>query len=76
MAHVSCFHGGRLDFDQLTSDAIGTGEHGVGVGKKEYLYDELGEDTVELMKAIKAAVDPLNIMNPGKVCHPASYYFA
>ncbi|EUC64848.1 D-lactate dehydrogenase (cytochrome) oxidoreductase [Rhizoctonia solani AG-3 Rhs1AP] len=47
---------------------IGTGEHGVGVGKKKYLYDELGEGTVELMKTIKMAIDPLNIMNPGKVC--------
>ena len=46
--------------------ATGTGEHGVGVGKKEYLVDELGADTVELMWTIKRAVDPLNIMNPGK----------
>ena len=44
----------------------GTGEHGVGVGKKEYLIDELGEDTVELMRTVKKAVDPLNIMNPTK----------
>ncbi len=46
---------------------IGTGEHGVGVGKKEYLVEELGEGTVQLMKTIKAAVDPLNLLNPGKV---------
>lgn len=45
----------------------GTGEHGVGVGKKEYLTEELGEGTVELMRTIKRAVDPLNLMNPGKV---------
>lgn len=45
----------------------GTGEHGVGVGKKEYLLDELGEGTIELMKTIKRAVDPLNLLNPGKV---------
>jgi len=37
------------------------------VGKKEYLIDELGPHTVELMKTVKKAVDPLNIMNPGKV---------
>ncbi|KAI0315338.1 FAD linked oxidase [Amylostereum chailletii] len=43
-----------------------TGEHGVGVGK-EYLVEELGEGTVELMWAVKKAVDPHNIMNPGKV---------
>jgi D-lactate dehydrogenase (cytochrome) len=46
---------------------LGTGEHGVGVGKKEYLVEELGVNTVELMRTIKRAIDPLNIMNPGKV---------
>ncbi|TFY75651.1 hypothetical protein EWM64_g8361 [Hericium alpestre] len=45
----------------------GTGEHGVGLGKKEYLVGELGEGTVELMRSIKQTIDPLNIMNPGKV---------
>lgn len=45
---------------------LGTGEHGVGVGKKEYLVDELGEDTVQLMRTVKKAIDPLNIMNPTK----------
>lgn len=48
--------------------AVGTGEHGVGVGKKDYLPDELGEGTVELMRIVKRAVDPLNLFNPGKVC--------
>jgi FAD linked oxidases, C-terminal domain len=46
----------------------GTGEHGVGIGKKEFLVEELGEGTVKLMKTIKRAIDPLGIMNPGKVC--------
>ena len=45
----------------------GTGEHGVGLGKKEYLYEELGEGTVELMKSIKRTIDPLGLFNPGKV---------
>ena len=45
----------------------GTGEHGVGIGKKEYLYEELGEGTVELMKSIKHTIDPFNLFNPGKV---------
>ncbi|EEB87792.1 hypothetical protein MPER_14715, partial [Moniliophthora perniciosa FA553] len=44
----------------------GTGEHGVGVGKIEYLVEELGEGTVELMRQIKKAVDPKALMNPGK----------
>ena len=46
----------------------GTGEHGVGIGKKEFLVKELGEGTVGLMKTIKRAIDPFGIMNPGKVC--------
>lgn len=50
----------------------GTGEHGVGLGKKEYLVDELGAGTVELMKTVKKAVDPLHILNPGKVRMPSS----
>lgn len=45
----------------------GTGEHGVGIGKKEFLVEELSEGTVGLMKTIKRAIDPLGIMNPGKV---------
>jgi len=44
-----------------------TGEHGVGIGKREYLYEELGFGTVELMKRIKRSIDPLNLFNPGKV---------
>jgi D-lactate dehydrogenase (cytochrome) len=46
---------------------LGTGEHGVGIGKKDYLVDELGIGTVELMKTIKRAIDPLGLFNPGKV---------
>lgn len=46
---------------------IGTGEHGVGIGKREYLYSELGEGTVELMRSIKKLIDPLGLFNPGKV---------
>lgn len=46
---------------------IGTGEHSVGLGKKKYLVDELGEGTVLLMKTLKSALDPLNLFNPGKV---------
>ena len=55
----------------ITLGASGTGEHGVGIGKTEYLIEELGEDTVELMKTVKRAIDPLNLFNPGKV-NPSS----
>lgn len=45
----------------------GTGEHGVGVGKKEFIIPELGNGTVSAMRCIKKAIDPLNLFNPGKV---------
>ena len=51
----------------IALDGTCTGEHGVGMGKREYLYEELGEGTVALMKTIKNAIDPLNLFNPGKV---------
>ena len=51
-----------------------TGEHGVGIGKKEYLYEELGYGTVELMKKIKRTIDPLNLFNPGKVSIRFSFH--
>ena len=43
-----------------------TGEHGVGLGKKSYLVEEHGE-AVEVMRALKHALDPHNLMNPGKI---------
>jgi len=51
----------------LALDGTCTGEHGIGVGKKEYLVGELGEGTVALMRQIKKAIDPTNLFNPGKV---------
>jgi len=44
-----------------------TGEHGVGLHKQPYLVAEHGADAVELMARIKRALDPNNILNPGKV---------
>lgn len=44
-----------------------TGEHGVGVLKKEWLARELGETGIELQRGIKAAFDPLSLLNPGKL---------
>jgi len=51
----------------IALDGTCTGEHGVGVGKKQYLIDELGEGTVNLMKTVKRAIDPLGLFNPGKL---------
>jgi glycolate oxidase len=44
-----------------------TGEHGVGITKKRFLSDEIGETQIELMRGIKTVFDPLNILNPGKI---------
>ncbi len=44
-----------------------TGEHGVGLHKKAYLHEEHGLAGVALMEKIKRALDPKNILNPGKV---------
>ena len=44
-----------------------TGEHGIGLGKRKYLVREHGETAVAAMRAIKAALDPDNLLNPGKV---------
>jgi len=44
-----------------------TGEHGIGLGKKKYLLNQFGEDTLNLMKNLKQTIDPNNIMNPNKI---------
>jgi D-lactate dehydrogenase (cytochrome) len=44
-----------------------TGEHGVGLHKMQFLRDEAGQGAVEMMRTIKKALDPRNILNPGKV---------
>jgi D-lactate dehydrogenase (cytochrome) len=44
-----------------------TGEHGIGQGKQKYLEAELGKAALDAMRAVKQAMDPLNIFNPGKI---------
>ncbi|MBN2642182.1 MAG: FAD-binding protein [Victivallales bacterium] len=45
-----------------------SGEHGIGFAKKPYLNDSMGEYGINLLRNIKLAFDPKNILNPGKVC--------
>lgn len=45
-----------------------SGEHGIGYAKKSYLMESLDPATVEIMRGIKKAFDPKNILNPHKVC--------
>jgi D-lactate dehydrogenase (cytochrome) len=44
-----------------------TGEHGVGLHKQGFLVDETGAGTVDMMRTVKRALDPKNILNPGKI---------
>ena len=44
-----------------------TGEHGIGLGKREFLVEEMGDNTINVMKMLKNALDPKGLMNPGKV---------
>ncbi|OCW55689.1 FAD-binding oxidoreductase [Hoeflea olei] len=57
---------GRLNERALAMDGTCTGEHGIGQGKRPYLEKEMG-GAIQVMREIKRALDPLNIMNPGKI---------
>jgi D-lactate dehydrogenase (cytochrome) len=57
----------RLVERALAMDGTCTGEHGVGQGKMKYLAGELGSPALSAMAAIKRALDPDDIMNPGKI---------
>jgi D-lactate dehydrogenase (cytochrome) len=48
-------------------DGTCTGEHGIGQGKQKYLHAELGPEAIAAMRALKTALDPDNILNPGKI---------
>ena len=57
----------RLADRAIALEGTCTGEHGIGQGKMKYLMRELGEPAIAAMRAIKAALDPQDLMNPGKI---------
>ncbi|MHA3773798.1 FAD-binding oxidoreductase [Verrucomicrobiota bacterium sgz303538] len=48
-----------------------TGEHGVGLAKKEFLPGAIGDASLNLMRELKRTLDPKGILNPGKIFDPA-----
>jgi D-lactate dehydrogenase (cytochrome) len=57
----------RLVEQALALEGTSSGEHGVGLGKQKYMLREHGQASLDLMRLLKATVDPNGILNPGKV---------
>jgi D-lactate dehydrogenase (cytochrome) len=57
----------RLAARAQRMDGTCSGEHGIGFGKQKYLAAEHGEEALDVMRAIKHALDPDNLLNPGKM---------
>ena len=58
-----------LDTQKMAVDLDGTvsGEHGIGIEYRDQVVYELGEDSVDAMRRVKFALDPLCLLNPGKM---------
>jgi glycolate oxidase len=68
----SSVNAGRRAFDEILALALSlggtiTGEHGIGVLKRDWLANEVGPVGMRVHRALKQALDPANILNPGKV---------
>ncbi len=59
----------RMVHRAIAMDGTCTGEHGVGLHKMGFLITEHGQGAIDVMRTIKHALDPNNILNPGKVIH-------
>ncbi len=57
----------KLVHRALQLEGTCTGEHGIGLHKQDFLVHEAGSSAVNMMRTIKHALDPQNIMNPGKI---------
>ena len=57
----------RIVARAMTLGGSCSGEHGIGMGKREFLEAEHGAETLAVMRQIKTALDPRGIMNPGKM---------
>lgn len=57
----------RLVHRAIQMDGTCTGEHGVGLHKMEFMQAEHGQDALDLMRSLKQAFDPHDILNPGKI---------
>ena len=63
-AHLACE---ELYRAAIALDGTVTGEHGIGAARLPFLEEQVGAEAVAVMRAIKGALDPLGILNPGKV---------
>ena len=53
--------------DTIRRGGVISGEHGIGLVKRDFIADNLGETNIDIMRAVKNALDPKGILNPGKI---------